>query len=185
MVYDLPFGKGRKYASGLADYADAVIGGWRLTLINTMSSGLPVNLTYSPASAFQVGSSLTYRPNLTGQSLIADSDDPNHYLNFNAVSLPTDRSKPFGNVGRNIVSGPSFFQTDLGLHKSFPVWKERTKLEFRMEAFNLFNHTNFTAPDSNASNIRFDQNGNYTGSFGKITSAFPARQIQFVLKLIY
>ena len=54
-----------------------------------------------------------------------------------------------------------------------------------MEAFNLFNHTNFTAPDSNASNIRFDQNGNYTGSFGKITSAFPARQIQFALRLIY
>jgi carboxypeptidase family protein/TonB-dependent receptor-like protein len=185
VVYDLPFGKGRKFASGLADYADAVIGGWRLTLINTMSSGLPVNLTYSPAAAFQVGSSLTYRPNLTGQSLIADSDDPNHYLNFNAVTVPTDRSKPFGAAGRNIVSGPSFFQTDLGLHKSFPVWKERTKLEFRMEAFNLFNHTNFTAPDSNASNIRFDQNGNYTGSFGKITSAFPARQIQFALKLIY
>jgi len=101
------------------------------------------------------------------------------------VTAPTDRSKPFGNAGRNIVSGPSFFQTDLGLHKSFPVWKENTKLEFRMEAFNLFNHTNFTAPDSNASNIRFDPNGNYTGAFGKITSAFPARQIQFALKLIF
>jgi hypothetical protein len=185
VVYDLPFGKGRKFASGLSNYADAVIGGWRLTLINTMSSGLPVNLTYSPAAAFQVGSSLTYRPNLTGQSLIANSDDPNNYLNFNGVSVPTDRSRPFGNAGRNIVSGPSFFQTDLGLHKSFPVWKERTKLEFRMEAFNLFNHTNFTAPDGNASNIRFDASGNYTGSFGKITSAFPARQIQFALKLIY
>jgi len=185
VVYDLPFGKGRKLASGAPAYADAVIGGWRLTLINTMTSGLPVNLTYSPASAFQVGSSLTYRPNLTGQPLIADTDDPNHYLNFNAVTLPTDRAKPFGNAGRNIVSGPSFFQTDLGLHKSFPVWKENTKLEFRMEAFNLFNHTNFTAPDSNASNIRFDSNGNYTGTFGKITSAFPARQIQFALKLIF
>src|SRR5215475_13405648 len=185
VVYDLPFGKGRKFVSGLPAYADAVVGGWRLTLINTMTSGLPVNLTYSPASAFQVGSSLTYRPNLTGQSLIADSDDPNHYLNFNVVTVPTDRSKPFGTAGRNTVSGPSFFQTDLGLHKSFPVWKENTKLEFRMEAFNLFNHTNFTAPDSNASNIRFDPNGNYTGTFGKITSAFPARQIQFALKLIF
>jgi hypothetical protein len=185
VVYDLPFGKGRKLASGLPNYADAVVGGWRLTLINTMSSGLPVNLTYSPAAAFQVGSSLTYRPNLTGQSLIANSDDPNNYLNFNSVSVPTDRSRPFGNAGRNIVSGPNFFQTDLGLHKAFPVWKETTKLEFRMEAFNLFNHTNFTAPDSNASNIRFDANGNYTGSFGKITSAFPARQIQFALKLIF
>ncbi|HZF39040.1 MAG TPA: TonB-dependent receptor, partial [Blastocatellia bacterium] len=185
VVYDLPFGKGRKFVSGLGNYADAVIGGWRLTLINTMTSGLPVNLTYSAGSAFQVGSSLTYRPNLTGQPLILDSDDPNRYLNPAAVIAPTDRSKPFGNAGRNIVSGPSFFQTDLGLHKSFPVWKERTKLEFRMEAFNLFNHTNFTAPDSNVSNITLDANGNNTGSFGKITSAFPARQIQFALKLTY
>jgi hypothetical protein len=185
VVYDLPFGKGRKFATGLPGYADKVVGGWRLTLINTMTSGLPVNLTYSPASALQVGSSLTYRPNLTGQPLILDSDDPNRYLNPAAVTVVSDSSKPFGNAGRNIVSGPSFFQTDLGLHKAFPVWKERTQLEFRMEAFNLFNHTNFTAPDSNASNIRFDANGNYTGNFGKITSAFPARQIQFALKLTY
>jgi hypothetical protein len=185
VVYDLPVGKGRKFAAGIPGYADAVIGGWRMTLINTMASGLPVNLTYSPAAAFQVGSSLTYRPNLTGQPLYLDTDDPNRYLNPAAVAVPTDRSKPFGNVGRNTISGPSFFQTDLGLHKSFPIWKESTKLEFRMEAFNLFNHTNFTAPDSNASNIRFDANNNYTGTYGKITSAFPARQIQFALKLIF
>ncbi|HEU0183734.1 MAG TPA: TonB-dependent receptor [Blastocatellia bacterium] len=185
VVYDLPFGKGRKFASGLPGYADTLIGGWRLTLINTMTSGLPANLNYSASSAFQVGSSLTYRPNLTGQPLILDSDDPNRYLNPAAVVAPSDPSKPFGNAGRNIVSGPSFFQADLGLHKSFPVWKERTKLEFRMEAFNLFNHTNFAAPDTNVSNIRLDANGNNTGSFGKITSAFPARQIQFALKLIY
>jgi hypothetical protein len=185
VVYDLPFGKGRKFASGLSNYADAVIGGWRLTLINTMTSGLPVNLTYSPASASQVSTVVTYRPNLTGQPLILDSSDPTRYLNPAAVSTAIDRSDPFGNAGRNIVSGPSFFQTDLGLHKTFPVWKERTKLEFRMEAFNLFNHTNFTAPDSNASNITLDATGNNTGSFGKITSAFPARQIQFALRLIY
>ncbi|MBO0863151.1 MAG: hypothetical protein J2P21_32600, partial [Chloracidobacterium sp.] len=135
--------------------------------------------------ALQGGEDVNYRPNLTGQPLILDSGDPNRYLNPLAVILPTDPSLPFGNAGSNIVSGPSFFQTDLGLHKSFPVWKERTKLEFRMEAFNLFNHTNFTAPDSNASNIKLDANGNNTGSFGKITSAFPARQIQFALRLIY
>ncbi|MDQ3011091.1 MAG: hypothetical protein M3X11_10375, partial [Acidobacteriota bacterium] len=71
-------------------------------------------------------------------------------------------------------------QTDLGLHKAFPVWKERTKLEFRMEAFNLFNHTNFGAPDGNASNPR-----TATGGYGTIRTAFPARQIQFALKLLF
>ncbi len=185
VVYDLPFGKGRHFAAGMPSYADAVIGGWRLTLINTATSGLPVNLTYSPASAFVVGSSLTYRPNLTGQPLILNPDEPTSYLNPAGVAVPTDRSQPFGNAGRNIVRGPNFIQTDLGLHKAFPVWGERTKLEFRMEAFNLFNRTNFQVPDSNASNIRFDSAGNYTGSYGKITSAYPARQIQFALKLLF
>ena len=185
VVYDLPFGKGRKYLSGGNYLVDSVLGGWRLTLINTMTSGLPINLTYGPASAFVVGSSLTYRPNLTGAALYNNHDDPNNYLNPLAVAVPTDRTQPFGTAGRNIIRSPSIYQADLGLHKAFPVWKERTKLEFRMEAFNLFNRTNFVQPDSNASNVRFDTAGNYTGSFGKITSTFPARQIQFALKLIY
>jgi Carboxypeptidase regulatory-like domain/TonB-dependent Receptor Plug Domain len=185
VVYDLPFGKGRQYLSGSNYLVDSVLGGWRMTLINTMTSGLPVNLTYSPAAASVVGSSLTYRPNLTGQNLYNNTDDPNNYLNPLAVAIPTDRSQPFGNAGRNIVRGPNFFQTDLGLHKAFPVWKESTKLEFRMEAFNLFNRTNFLTPDANASNVRFDAAGNYTGNFGKITGTFPARQIQFALKLIF
>ncbi|HYE74733.1 MAG TPA: hypothetical protein VEF04_15445, partial [Blastocatellia bacterium] len=112
------------------------------------------------------------------------------YLNPKAARVPSltspdERSQPFGNAGRNIIRSPNFFQADLGLHKSFPLWKESTRLEFRMEAFNLFNRTNFLAPNTNASNISFDSSGNYTGNFGKITSAFPARQIQFALKLLF
>jgi hypothetical protein len=129
-------------------------------------------LTYNASSQFQVGSSLTYRPNLTGQTLIASGDSAN-YINKNAVVAPTDRSNPFGNAGRNILSGPNFLQADLGLHKSFPVFREGTRLEFRMEAFNLFNRTNFQVPDGNVSN----------STFGTITTAFPARQVQFALKL--
>ncbi|HMX25426.1 MAG TPA: carboxypeptidase regulatory-like domain-containing protein [Blastocatellia bacterium] len=185
VVYDLPFGKGRRYLGSSNVAVDSVLGGWRATLINTMNSGLPVNLTYGPASAFVVGSSLTYRPNLTGANLYNDKNDPNNYLNPLGVAVPTDRTQPFGTAGRNIVRGPNFFQTDLGLHKAFPLWKESTKLEFRMEAFNLFNKTNFLTPDSSASNVRFDTAGNYTGTYGKITATFPARQIQFALKLIF
>ncbi|MBP6821333.1 MAG: carboxypeptidase regulatory-like domain-containing protein [Acidobacteria bacterium] len=185
VVYDLPFGKGRHYLGSSNVAVDSVLGGWRMTLINTMNSGLPINLTYGPASAFVVGSSLTYRPNLTGQDLYNDRNDPTNFLNPRGAAVPTDRSQPFGTAGRNIIRSANFFQTDLGLHKAFPLWKESTKLEFRMEAFNLFNRTNFVNPDANASNIRFDSAGNYTGSYGKITSTFPARQIQFALKLAF
>lgn len=171
LVYDLPFGKGRRYLADGNPFVESALGGWRLTLINTMTSGLPVNLTYNMASVFQAGSSLTYRPNLTGQPLIQNPDEPTAYLNPRAVTVPTDRTQPFGNAGRNIVRAPNFFQSDLGLHKSFPLWGESKRLEFRMEAFNLFNRTNFLAPDGNASNISFDAAGDYTGNFGKITSA--------------
>lgn len=174
VVYDLPVGKGRRFVASAPRIADKIIGGWRMTLINTMTSGTPVNLTYSAASASQVGSSLTYRPNLTGISLYADSDDPTVYLNKAALSEP-GRSQPFGNAGRNIVRGPNFIQTDLGLHKDFALWSESKKLEFRMEAFNLFNRTNFSPPDGNYSN----------STFGRITSTLPARQIQFALKFVY
>lgn len=184
VVYDLPFGKGRKFANG-STALDYVIGGWRATLINTMTSGLPVNLTYSAVAGFSVGGTATTRPNLTGQDVRSPGVDPDNYLSITGVSIPGG-DQLFGNAGRNIVSGPNFFQADLGLHKSFPVWRESTKLEFRMEAFNLFNRTNFQAPNGNASNIRI-VNGQPTtgGSYGTIRSTFPARQIQFALKLYF
>ncbi|MGH9835912.1 MAG: TonB-dependent receptor, partial [Blastocatellia bacterium] len=184
VVYDLPFGKGRKFVNG-STALDYVIGGWRATLINTMNSGLPANLTYGAVAGFSVGGQATTRPNLTGQSVRSAGVDPNDYLSINGVSIPAG-DVLFGNAGRNIARGPNFFQADLGLHKAFPVWKERTKLEFRMEAFNLFNRTNFQAPDGNASNIRIVNNQPATGgSYGTIRTAFPARQIQFALKLIF
>ena len=101
--------------------------------------------------------------------------------------MPTDRSQPFGTAGRNTVRGPSFSQADLGLHKSFRLFSETTRLEFRMEAFNLFNQTNFQVPDTNANNIRRDSTGAAIagGSFGTIRSAYPAREIQFALKLLF
>lgn len=189
IVYDLPFGKGRRFATDVNGIVDGVIGGWRMTLINTMTSGLPANLTYSPAAQFVVGSSLTYRPNQIQPNLYSSNDgvDPNNYLNINSVAVPTDRSQPFGNAGRNTVRGPNFFQADLGLHKSFALWNETTRLEFRMEAFNLFNRTNFLVPDTNANNIRRDSQGNAIagGAFGTIRGTYPAREIQFALKLLF
>jgi Carboxypeptidase regulatory-like domain/TonB dependent receptor/TonB-dependent Receptor Plug Domain len=184
VVYDLPFGKGRRFAIG-STALDTVIGGWRATLINTMNSGLPVNLTYGAVAGVSVGGTATLRPNLTGQALRSAGVDPTNYLTLTGVSIPTG-DVLFGNAGRNTLRGPNFFQADLGLHKSFPVWRETTKLEFRMEAFNLFNRTNFGVPDGNASNIRV-VNGQITtgGSYGTIRNAFPARQIQFALKLYF
>ncbi len=174
IVYDLPFGRGRRFGRTMPKVLDALIGGFRMTVINRITSGRPVNLTYSPTTDFSVGGDVTYRPNIIGTVEIEDWT-PQAYLNRNAVSIPTDRSQPFGNAPRNSVRGPGFWQADLGLHKQFTLWNENSKLEIRAEAFNLFNRTNFGAPNGNIS----------SSAFGTITSAFPAREIQLAAKLYF
>jgi hypothetical protein len=175
-VYQLPFGKGRKHGSGWNGLLDGIFGGWQLTLINTVTSGLPINITYSPTAQFQVTSiGLSQRPNLVGPLVTPEgSRTTNTYLDKAGVAIPTDPSKPFGNLGRNAARGYGLFQMDLGVHKEFSL-TERAKLQFRSEAFNLTNQTNFQAPASNVSN----------SNYGTITSTFPARQLQFALRLSF
>ncbi len=178
VIYDLPVGQGRRFnlTNSVANFA---LGGWQMNFINTMTSGLPINLTYSAGSAFQVSSLINYRPNITG-NLVTPSSSQRvsgpyvQYLNPASVSAPTDASRPFGNASRNPVRGPAFYQLDFGLHKDFPLWKEGKRFEFRVEAFNLFNRTNFQAPASNLGS-----------TYGRITSTFPARQLQFGMKLVF
>ncbi len=174
LVYGLPFGKGQRYGSGMPRVVDAFLGGWKLTGINTAASGLPVNLTYSPSSAFSVSGLPTYRPNVSGP-VIADNPTPLVYFNKANVTIPTDVSHPFGNSGRNIARGPGLLQLDLGLHKQFQLWSESSHLEFRAESFNLTNRSNFQAPDGNISN----------STFGRISGTYPARQFQFALRVSF
>lgn len=179
LLYELPFGRGKQFGSGWNKATDLVLGGWRLSGINTMNSGSAVNLTYSPSSDFSVSGSPNYRPNLIGDPVLAESQRisaPSYmqFLNPATVTLPTDRSQPFGSAGRNVVKSFGLYQMDLGLHKDF-ILNERFKLSFRTEAFNALNRTNFSPPSSNRS----------SGSFGQINSTYPARQLQFGLKLLF
>jgi hypothetical protein len=196
ILYDLPYGHGRLFGSKAPYAADMILGGWQVTVINTMTSGLPTNLTYSNSTSngTNVTDLYTYRPNVTGSPIAPASNraktntaltgylvkaptTPVNGVNVPTgpgVSVPTSGS-PFGNAQRNMVVGPAFFQTDLGLHKDFGLWNESSKFEFRAEAFNVLNKVNYQAPDGNVSN----------GSFGSITGAYPARQLQLAAKLIF
>jgi hypothetical protein len=178
LVYDLPYGKGRRFGASGNAVLRAILGDWRGTAINTMSSGMPVNLTYSPASAYSVSGYPTYRPNLLGDPMapLAQRNIGNYFNKANvAIPVSAATPNPFGNAGRNTVRAYALYQTDIGLHKDFPLWGEGKKIEFRSEFFNLFNKTNFQAPNSTAS----------SSSFGTITSAFPARIIQMALKIVF
>ena len=183
IVYELPFGKGRRRLAQMPVAADYIIGGWEVAVINNLWSGEPLNLSYAPAAAAQVSQTLpdwrggiSYRPNLTGPALTpGDQRSIDNYINPLTVVAPTDASQPFGNAGRNIIRGYGLSQLDLGLTKSFKLLREGTALQFRAEAFNLFNRTNFRNANTNRSGA----------GFGQVRATFPARQIQFALRLSF
>jgi hypothetical protein len=172
LIWELPFGRDRRYASDMNGVMEAVLGGWRLTAINTMASGLPVNLTYSPSGTFSVSGAPTYRPNITGD-IYADDPGVGGWFNSASVSVPTSSSQPFGNAPRNVARGPAIYTLDLGLHKGFALPLGQSRVEFRLEAFNALNKSNFGSPNGNRSST----------NFGTITSlSTPPRQIQLGVK---
>ena len=181
VVWDLPYGSGRHVGANAPRALQMVLGDWQLSAINTATSGQPVNLTYSESAAFDVSDLLAYRPNVSGNPVAPSSQRIKTataltgYLDSTAVSVPTDVTKPYGNAGRNSLRDFGFNQLDLGLHKGFRLWSETSLLDIRGEAFNVLNHVNYMAPDSNRSD----------GGFGSITSAFPPRQLQVAAKLIF
>jgi hypothetical protein len=175
LIWNIPFGAGRRYGRDWNPFTNAVLGGWRVTLINNLRSGNPVNIYYNPSSAFRVCSSCRQRPNLLGPFQTENKDINRHFIAEN-IEIPTDRRFPFGNAGRNIGRTRGFAQADFGLYKEFPLpLREGARVEFRSEFFNLMNHSNFRGPNS----------ARDSSSFGVVTSTFPARQIQFALKLYY
>lgn len=197
VIYDLPYGNGRRFGDGANPILKQVLGNWQFTAINSATSGLPINLTYSAggyklgtlasdafaltAGAASSGTLDAQRPNIVenpinpSKNWVKTSSAPNGYLNPAAVVLPTDPSQPLGNAGRNPTRAPGFSQLDLGLHEAFGLWREDTKLDFRAEAFNVLNQVNYQAPDG----TRTD------GGYGSITSAYPARQLQFAAKVLF
>lgn len=176
LVYDLPVGKGRQFLANANRIVDGIVGGWQLSAINSAVSGLPINLNYSPASNYTTSGLITFRPNITGNAYTPNGSWQS-FLNPASVTIPPTAANPnpYGNAGRNTLRAPGTIQADVAMHKSVRLWSETSKLEFRAEAFNVVNRTNFTAPDGNRSNA----------TFGTITSTFPARQVQFAMKLYY
>jgi hypothetical protein len=160
--------------------ADLLVGGWQVTAISHARSGEPVTMFYTPGLGQEVSPVITvfgrnmYRPNVSRNPLAPEgSRSHDNYLDRSAVEAPP-QDQPFGNSGRNIVRSPGFWQVDLGLYKSFRL-TERFNLQFRAEAFNAFNRTNFGTPDSDIT----------SQGFGMIRSTFDPRQFQLGLKLLF
>jgi hypothetical protein len=195
IVYDLPYGKGRMFGTNAPRYMQEALGGWQITAINNADSGLPINITYSPNSAQSVSTILVQRPNeAPGNPVIPKKQRVKFGNNedlaalkgnvelgsqfTNPFSLPSN-NQPYGNAGRNSVRFDPYYDLDLGLHKTFDLYPENVKFDFRVEAFNILNQTNYAFPSSSYSTN--------SASFGAVAAAstFPARVLQFAGKIIF
>jgi len=148
--YQLPFGRGRDYLATVPRWADELIGGWDM-------SGLPIWHTGTAFMANSIAFLMSYSNEdpaiLTGGTLAPMKTKVNvqagqvyafkdYNQAFNQYRGPTG----FEMGPRNNLSGPGFFLVDLGVGKTFPVYKEGVSLKFRVDAFNALNHPNFQTP---------------------------------------
>ncbi|PWU05569.1 MAG: TonB-dependent receptor [Terriglobia bacterium] len=181
VVYELPVGKGRKFGARWNPVVDTVLGGWELNAINTANTGNPINVFYAPSAANDV-TGLTQdwrgqaflRPNVSGSGIDQSKAAMiNTYFAGYTFTTPA-ASAPFGSLGRNAFRAPGLVQWDLGVNKRFRI-TERFALQFRSEFFNVLNHTNFGLPNQTST----------SAAFGTIRTTYPARQVQFALKLVF
>jgi hypothetical protein len=160
-IYQLPFKR------------NWLVRGWQLSAILQAQSGNPVNIVTSNGVVNGVVNTL--RPDVTGPINIIGTTE--RWFD-SSVFVPVER---FGNLGRNVVIGPRFNNTDVAVTRNITI-DENARVQFRTEVFNLFNHANLGQPGNIVS----------TPNFGRITSTrFPtgesgsSRQLQFAVKLLF
>ena len=147
-LWQLPFGKGRKYFGDLNPVADAFLGGWQLGGIFRWNSGLPFNNLVDLAgwaTNWQIRSSVVRtRPIQTSITRGGNGKNPNLFSNLDALVNSVRPPRPGETGDRNVFRGSSFSQLDMNLGKSFKMpWSENHSLQVRWEVFNVFNKQYF------------------------------------------
>lgn len=146
-VWELPFGKGRAYMNK-GGAADEVLGGWRISGIESVESGLPFTPIWGNATGVLNANCCTLTPDITGHPFSSGTKTRTEWFDPTAYTVPAQYS--FGDVGRNSLRGPGYFTVDLSLGKTFK-FTERVGFELQLEAFNAFNRANLGQPNSDVS----------------------------------
>jgi hypothetical protein len=178
-IFQLPFGPGQAHLNH--GVAARVLGGWELSGLSTFQSGTPFDI-YSSRDSEYTG--LSGRPDIVGNPSIPAGSPRNQV----GPPITAFDIQPFGrpgNLGRNVFTGPEYFNTDLNLAKNTSI-TERINLQFRAECYNIFNRVQFGQPGESGNTLASP------GTFGQALSTLTqpdgttsARQIQLALKLIF
>jgi hypothetical protein len=180
VIYDLPFGHGKKFGSDWNNVTNSLLGGWQLTVIEKITSGFPdplINSVNSSGVTFSNGGNGNNynRPNqVAGCNLYSANHSQLQYINAACFAASPEGS--LGNANRAPVYGPDFVNTDFSVIKQFALPWENMGLNFRAEFFNLFNHAQFGLPVNDIS----------APGFGSVFyTVNNPRVIQFGLKLTF
>jgi hypothetical protein len=183
VLYELPFGKGKRYLGSASGALNQFIGGWQLNLIPTIQTGVNRNVTspntttiaYVTQHANAVGISPYSSFNLNGATITPGegfgSNNRSLYW-FDPFAFTQAAPLTFGTAGRDIIASPAFMNWDISLFKTFAI-RENINLTFRAEFFDALNQTRFDPPNLDAS----------SPFFGQIQSAEQPRIIQLGLRL--
>jgi len=210
-IYDLPFGRGKRYGGGWNGPTNALLGNWQVTVIQKITSGFPIFILdsnpNSGASLINIGTAtpagraneianpfvagiVAANPNPECQVLVSngglapDSLGKSSGYYFNPCAFATPPPGQLGSTSRAPISGPGFVNTDFSVIKRFALPWENMGLDFRTEIFNLFNHAQFDTPSAFGGGTGADINA--LSHFGKYPSTVNnPRLVQFGLKLTF
>jgi hypothetical protein len=176
-IYELPFGKGKKFLASSNRVADLVIGGWVINVVNVISTGYPLIITQSSNNNGSYFGGASQRPNVSGASPETSGSVGQRLGNWiNLAAFTTAPALTYGNVSRTISErGPGIFNWDVSVFKNFSIW-ERLRAQLRFEALNALNTPLFRSPNTSFG----------SSSFGKVLSQgnFP-RFVDLALRITF
>ena len=176
-VVELPFGHNKHFLKGIPRWADAAIGGWQVSLLGTMRTGTPINISNGGVypTNYLTSAIAILKPGATlpeNHTFFDEKGIPSIFPATAAIQSFTGQDP--GTVGtRGIVRVPGNVNFDAAISKSFRMPFEGHRISVRAEAFNAFNHVNFTSPNLSLAN---------PNTFGELTNTSAARVMQFALR---
>jgi hypothetical protein len=191
-VYELPFGPGKMFLNS-GGVMGKIFGGWQISGLAQVRTGRPITFVSARGTVNRAGRSGNNTPNTTltisqlqervglfhdpatGLPLLVNPELINSQGRANAAFFTHPAAGTLGNLSLTPVDGPGYWNVDTALIKR-TRFKERLGMELRLEAFNVFNHTNFSVPNN------LDINST---SFGKINSTFAPRIFQLAWKFTF
>ena len=179
--YELPLGPGKQFLTGASGFSKALVSGWTVNSIVTLQGGFPFTpqLSYNPSNNGDTRNPVRpfVNPAFSGPVILGN---PSQWFNPLAFLAPPNNSGFYGNLGRDTLLGPGLATWDLSFLKDMSI-RERLRLQFRAELFNVLNRANFNTPNA----VAFTPSG-VSPTAGVITStATTSRQVQFGLKLLW